>query len=158
MRRPSVLLIGVFALAACGEREVAPAPAQTQPVVEAAPAKTLTGSELRRVCRAGLAAIHGQQPEDIEIGGVEDGVVHAMWRAPVNGGLMRADCRVEGDRIQWKPLNLPDPSQIRWMDQAGDPVVRFVLNGDAITVTQRQAGGASQQTTLTVPAPDGERG
>ena len=163
MRLSSAIVIGAFALAACGEREAAPTPAETvsadvktSDAVQAAP-KVLTAGELRRVCLAGLAAIHGQQPADIDVERVEGGVVHASWRAPVDGGRMRADCRVENDLIVWKPLDLPDATLVRWMNQSGDPVVRYVVDGDAITVTQTLADGASDQTTLVVPS-GGERG
>ena len=73
MRRLSALVIGALALAACGEREAAPTPAEKvaaaakpSDAVKTAPA-VLTPADLRRVCRAGLAAIHGQQPGAVAI-------------------------------------------------------------------------------------------
>ena len=71
MRLPSAIVIGAFALAACGEREAAPTPAEKvaaeAPVLDAvqtAP-RVLNAADLRRVCRAGLAAIHGQEPSAV---------------------------------------------------------------------------------------------
>ena len=62
MRLSSAIVIGAFALAACGEREAAPSPEETvaaeAPVsdaVQTAP-RVLNAADLRRVCRAGLAA------------------------------------------------------------------------------------------------------
>ncbi|ALJ08627.1 MULTISPECIES: hypothetical protein [Brevundimonas] len=163
MRRLSALVIGALALAACGEREAAPTPAEKvaaaakpSDAVKTAPA-VLTPADLRRVCRAGLAAIHGQQPGAVAIDGVEGEVVHASWRAPVDGGRMRADCRVEKDLIVWKPLDLPDPTFVRWMNQSDDPVVRYVMDGETITITQTLPDGTTEQAELAVPAEEEAR-
>ena len=163
MRRLSALVIGALALAACGEREAAPTPAEKvaaaakpSDAVKTAPA-VRTPADLRRVCRAGLAAIHGQQPGAVAIDGVEGEVVHASWRAPVDGGRMRADCRVEKDLIVWKPLDLPDPTFVRWMNQSDDPVVRYVMDGETITITQTLPDGTTEQAELAVPAEEEAR-
>ncbi|QFU31826.1 MULTISPECIES: hypothetical protein [Brevundimonas] len=163
MRRLSAIVIGALALAACGEREAAPTPAEKvaaaakpSDAVKTAPA-VLTPADLRRVCRAGLAAIHGQQPGAVAIDGVEGEVVHASWRAPVDGGRMRADCRVEKDLIVWKPLDLPDPTFVRWMNQSDDPVVRYVMDGETITITQTLPDGTTEQAELAVPAEEEAR-
>ena len=151
MRLTAVLMLAPFALAACGERaeEAAPTPAE---VVSAAPAESdaapaaprvLDAADLRRVCRAGLAGIHGQRLEDISIDGVEGEVVNASWRAPVDGGRRRAQCRVEGDLITWKPADAGTPEQARWMNQSGDPVTRFVLDGGAITINTTLPDGTT---------------
>jgi len=163
MRRLSAIVIGALALAACGEREAAPTPAEKvaaaakpSDAVQTAPA-VLTPADLRRVCRAGLAAIHGQQPGAVAIDGVEGEVVHASWRAPVDGGRMRADCRVEKDLIVWKPLDLPDLTFVRWMNQSDDPVVRYVMDGATITITQTLPDGTTEQAELAVPAEEEAR-
>ena len=163
MRLSTAIVIGAFALAACGERDAAPTPAEkvsaevkASDAVQAAP-KVLTVGELRRVCQAGLAQVHGQEPAAIAVDGVENGVVHASWRAPVDGGRMRADCRVENDLIVWKPLDLPDTTLVRWMNQSGDPVIRYVMDGDAITITQTLPDGTTEQAELAVPAEEEAR-
>lgn len=154
----SILLLGLVALAACGQRtdEAAPTPAEA---VSAAPAKSdaaptaprvLDTAELRRVCRAGLAGIHGQQLTDISIDGLDGAVVNASWRAPVDGGRRRAQCRVEGDLITWKPADAADPAQARWMNQSGDPVTRFVLDGEAITINTTLPDGTTATETYAV--------
>ena len=158
MRRLSALVIGALALAACGEREAAPTPAEKvaaaakpSDAVKTAPA-VLTPADLRRVCRAGLAAIHGQQPGAVAIDGVEGEVVHASWRAPVDGGRMKADCRVEKDLVVWKPLGLPDAAMVRWMNQSGDPVIRYALDGATVAITQTLPDGTTERAELAVPA------
>ena len=160
MRALAVLMLAPFVLAACGERaeEAAPTPAE---VVSAAPAESdaapaaprvLDAAELRRVCRAGLAGIHGQRLEDITIDGVEGEVVNASWRAPVDGGRRRAQCRVEGDLITWKPADAGTPEQARWMNQSGDPVTRFVLDGETITINTTLPDGTTATEEYAVAA------
>ncbi len=161
MRLSPAIVIGALALAACGERAAAPKPTETASAEVKAPetaaAVVLLETDLRRVCRAGLAAVHGQQPAAIDIDGVEGGVVHASWRAPVDGGRMRADCRVQNDAIEWKPLDLPDETLVRWMNQPGDPVIRYVMNGGAITITQTLPDGTTERADLAVPAEEEAR-
>ena len=160
MRLIAVPMLAVLTLAACGERadEAAPTPAE---VVSATPAESdaapsapavLNAADLRRVCRAGLAGIHGQRLGDITIDGLEGEVVNASWRAPVDGGRRRAQCRVEGDLITWKPADADDPEQNRWMNQSGDPVTRFVLDGEAITINTTLPDGTTATETYAVAA------
>lgn len=158
MRLIAVPMLAVLTLAACGERadEAAPTPAE---VVSATPAESdaapaaptvLGAADLRRVCRAGLAGIHGQQLGDITVDGLEGEVVNASWRAPVDGGRRRAQCRVEGDLITWKPADAGTPEQARWMNQSGDPVTRFVLDGEAITINTTLPDGTIATETYSV--------
>ena len=160
MRALAVLMLTPFALAACGERaeEGAPTPAE---VVSTTPAKTdaapaapavLDAAGLRRVCQAGLAAIHGQQLGDITIDGLDGEIVNASWRAPVDGGRRRAQCRVENNLITWKPADAGNPDQARWMNQSGDPVTRFVLDGEAITINTTLPDGTTAAETYAVAA------
>lgn len=163
MRTTAVIAGGLLALGlglgACNPTpetaELAAAEQAAAPVVadgEAAVVGPLSTADLGRVCRASLAAIHGQTVEAVAVTGVADGVVSAQWPAPVDGGVMKAQCRVEGDLVTWKPLDLPDPAAVRWMNQAGDPVNSFALKGDVVTVTVTMPDGTKQQSDLTVPA------
>ncbi|MDI6623678.1 MAG: hypothetical protein QME55_03020, partial [Brevundimonas sp.] len=52
-------------------------------------------------------------------------------------------CRIEGDLITWKPADAADPEQARWMNQSGDPVTRFVLDGEAITINTTLPDGTT---------------
>ena len=159
MGRIAVLMLTSLSLAACGERadEAAPTPAE---VVSATPAESdaapsapavLNAADLRRVCRAGLAAIHGQTVEALQVDGVEGQVVNLTWAAPVDGGRRRAQCRVEGDLITWKPVDAPTPDQNRWMNQSGDPVTRFVLDGETITINTTLPDGTTVRSDQIVP-------
>ncbi len=92
----------------------------------------LTAGQLRQVCRAGLANIHGQALSAMQIDGLEGQVVNASWPAPVDGGRRRAQCRVEGEVVTWKPSDAKNPEEDRWMNTAADPVTRFALDGDQV--------------------------
>ena len=158
MRLSSAIVIGAFALAACGEREPAPTPTETvtaevatSDAVQTAP-KVLSAGDLRRVCRAGLAAIHGQDLSAIELDGLKGQVLNASWRAPVDGGRRRAQCRVDGDLVTWKQVDAPTTEQNRWMNQSGDPVIRYVLDGDAITINTTLPDGSTTAEEYSVAA------
>lgn len=150
MRNWALMFGAAFALAACGERAEPAAPTPVETVSAVAPASdaelgvpaVLSADQLRRVCQVGLAEIHGQGVADIQIDGLEGRIVNASWRAPVDGGRRRAQCRVEGDLITWRPVAVTDPAHDRWMNQAGDPVTRFVLDGETVTINQTLPDGA----------------
>ena len=157
MRAAVALLIGAFALAACGEpaREPADAPAVAAPVVPqtgagaSATPVTLSEGMMATVCRAGVGAVHGQPGADVTVLDRAGGVVTVGWRAPVDGGQLTAQCRIEGDRVLWRPLDRPVAGENRWMDQPGDPVVTYSLDGSTLTVSQSLPDGT---TTTTVEA------
>ncbi len=156
MPRLPFIAVGLIAIGACNAEpetarpteKAAEAPASDAVVT---PPAVLTADDLRRVCRAGLAAIHGQQVADIQIDGLEGQVISASWRAPVDGGRRTAQCRVEGDRVAWRPTGLPDAEQSRWMTQAGDTAARYVMDGQQITITQTFPDGTTSQAMMAVP-------
>ena len=150
----SMVLIGLCCsmfLAACSrtDAEQMPTPAETVSAenpasdAEASVPVELTADQLRRVCQTGLAAIHGQGVADIQIDGLEGRIVNASWRAPVDGGRRRAQCRVDGDLVTWKSVDATGPDENRWMNQAGDPVTRFVLDGETVTINQTLPDGGA---------------
>ena len=165
MRAVLILTVAIAALAACNRapEKAAPTPAEIvaadAPVSDAV-ARTpavLTAVDLRRVCKAGLAAIHGQEVASIELTGIEGDVVNAQWRAPVDGGLMKAQCRAADGLVVWKPLELPDPASVRWMNESGDPVVRYAMRGDEVEITQTLPDGMTL-TAAEVVSANGEVG
>jgi len=155
MRAFAVIALTGLTLVACGERAEPAAPTQAEQVSAVNPASDAeasvpvvpTADQLRRICQAGLAAIHGQGVTDIQIDGLEGRIVNASWPAPVDGGRRRAQCRVDGDLVTWKPVGANSPAEDRWMNQSGDPVMRFVLDGDAITIdtTHPDGNAATEQ-------------
>jgi len=166
MKRTAVIAIGFLTLAACGERPetaaqatsaTTPAPAQAgvmTPVV-AQMAIAPVASDLARVCRAGLAAIHEQAVDALAVDSLEGGVASLSWPAPVDGGRMRAQCRLEGDRIVWKPLDRPVSEQNRWMIAASDPIVRATVDGDRIIISTMSAELPLATTSFTLPSEQG---
>lgn len=155
MRSAFVLMFAGISLAACGQPADTPAPTPAETVSAGNPASdaeasvpvVLTADQLRRVCQAGLAEIHGQGVADIQIDGLEGRVVNASWRAPVDGGRRRAQCRVEGDLITWKPVDATNPGENRWMNQAGDPVTRYIFDPDNITINTTLPDGTTATET-----------
>ena len=155
---PRMTVVGVLAalsLAACGQQAEQDAPPPAEVVSAVNPASgadvvapvVLTAADLRRVCQVGLAEIHGQDPSDIQIDGVEGRVVNASWRAPVDGGRRRAQCRVDGDIVTWKPVDATNPGENRWMNQAGDPVTRYIFDPDNITINTTLPDGTTATET-----------
>ena len=160
MRAVLILTVAVASLAACNRAPERAEPTPTEIVAAEAPVSdavaqtpaVLTAVDLRRVCKAGLAAIHGQDVAAIELTGIEGDAVNAQWRAPVDGGLMKARCRASDGLVVWKPLDLPDPASVRWMNESGDPVVRYAMRGNEIEITQTLPAGTTQTAAEVVRA------
>jgi hypothetical protein len=160
MRRGLVSLPFLLALVACGQPAGAPEATPSEKVSAVEPASdsqaqapvVLTAADLRRVCRAGLAAVHGQTASAVHVDGLEGEVVNLSWAAPVDGGRRRAQCRAEDGLLTWKPVDLPTSEENRWMNQSGDPVVRFVLDGDAITINTTLPDGTTATEQYAVAA------
>ena len=160
MRNALILTVAIAALGACNQAPEKAEPTPTEIVAAEAPVSdavaqtpaVLTAVDLRRVCKAGLAAIHGPEVSAIELTATEGQVLNAQWRAPVDGGLMKAQCRAADGLVVWKPLELPDPAAVRWMNQSGDPVVRYAIRGDEIEITQTLPDGTTQAATEVVRA------
>lgn len=158
----SVVMLAALSptLISCGSPEAEPSPAEQVSAAapksdaEAAAPVVLTAQQLRQVCRAGLGNIHGQTLEAIQIDGLEGQVVNASWRAPVDGGVRRAQCRVDGDIVTWRPVGGTGGEE-RWMNQAGDPVARFVLDGDTVTINSTLPDGTTSAETYAVRAEGG---
>ena len=160
MKALGVMLVGSLTLAACGPAAEKAEPTPAEIVSAATPASdavaaapvVLSAADLRGVCRAGLAAIHGQTADAIQIDGLEGEIVNASWRAPVDGGRRRAQCRVDGDLVTWKQIDAPNPEQNRWMNQSGDPVTRFAVDGGEITITTTLPDGTTATEDYAVAA------
>jgi len=154
MRATHTLLAGALVLAACGEpaSEPADAPAgvaSTDGQAGAGPSATpMTLSEtlVADVCRAGVGAVFGQPGSEVAVLNRAGGVITVGWRAPVDGGQLTAECRVEGDRVLWRPLDRPVAEENRWMDQPGDPVVTYSLEGSAVMISQSLPDGTTTTT------------
>ena len=135
-------------LAACGEPADAPAQVEAQPTAVAAPV-ALDEAAIATVCQAGVGAVYGQSGADVMVLDRAGNIVTVGWRAPVDGGQLTAECRIEGDRVLWRPLDRPVAGENRWMDQPEDPAVTYALDGSTLTVSQRMPDGT---TTTTVQA------
>lgn len=166
MRAAAFIVVSALALAACSaesEKAASPPEVVAGPVVPAvdassAPTVVLNETSRRQVCVAGMAAIHGQTIDAagfegetvgaVRIDGTDGNIVSLSWPAPVDGGRRYADCRIEGDVIEWRPTRPGSGEAAAWMNGPADPVTRFALEGDEILVTQTFDDGTRTQTML----------
>ena len=173
MRLTAVPMLALFALAACGERANAPAApvekAAAAPVAQAAaPAPVvLSTADLRRVCVTAMVSIHGQTVDAagfegqtanaIRVERNDGGVVAVSWPAPVDGGRRSGECRVEGDRVFWRPTHLPSGQESSWMTGPEDPVVSYTIDDREVVITQTFPEGGKSQTSAFLPSEEEAR-
>lgn len=143
---PAVALVAMVAAcdrAAEPATEAAPEPA---PVLDPSP-EPLDEAGLRAVCQAVLAAVNELPAGLIEAEGGAGGIANLSWRAPVDGGRAHAQCRVTGDVAEWRLANLPGGEEA-WRTGAADPIIRYVREGERITVIQTFPDGTSARTSV----------
>ena len=157
MRNAFSLIALTALLTACGQAEEpasAPETAAEPAVVTQASPEALDQAGLRDVCRAAIATVNELPVALIDVDGVEtldEGeAVNLSWRAPVDGGRAQAQCRVEGDVVVWRLTGLPDPEAQVWRTGPTDPIVRYVREGEAVTIIQTLPDGTSSQAQVSV--------
>lgn len=174
MRAAAVIVMTALTLAACGAEadkaapttEIVAGPAVSAVDANSAATVVLNETTRRQVCVAGMAAIHGQTIDAagfegetvgaVRVDGTDGTVISLSWPAPVDGGRRFADCRIEGDVIQWRPKRPGSGEAAAWMNGPADPVTRFTIEGDEIRVTQTFDDGTKTQTMLSAPSARGQ--
>ena len=167
MRLTVVPMLVLFALTACGERADAPVvlveKAADAPVVQATAPEpvVLSTADLRRVCVTAIVAIHGeavdatgfegQTSNAIRVERNDGDVVAVSWPAPVDGGRRSGECRVEGNRVFWRPTNLPSGQESSWMTGPDDPVLSYTIDDRDVVITQTFPEGGKSQTSASLP-------
>ncbi len=137
------------ALAACGGDA-----SNTQGELQdsAAVARTLSSSERETICKAAIGDINGQDPGGVTVASVAAAVIRINHAPSETNKVSASDCRVEDNRILWRPIDIDGPGTGpgRWRDGPGDAKISFTLNGAQATITTAAPGESPTSNTYTV--------
>ncbi|VXB47885.1 hypothetical protein [Brevundimonas sp. G8] len=106
MRLVAALLLILPTLAACGDGEKAAPQATSAPKasataeVEAAPvSKAVAPADLQSACRDVVNRMFGQGGDAVTFKANGEQAAEVSWRAPVDGGVLKFECRADGDGV-----------------------------------------------------------
>lgn len=106
MRLVAALLLILPTLAACGDGEKAAPQATSAPKasataeVEAAPvSKAVAPADLQSACRDVVNRMFGQEGDAVTFKANGEQAAEVSWRAPVDGGVLKFECRADGDGV-----------------------------------------------------------
>ncbi|WP_428155167.1 hypothetical protein [Brevundimonas sp.] len=104
MRLAAALLLILPTLAACGDGEKAAPQATSAPTasaaaeIEAAPvSKAAAPADLESACRDVVNRMFGQEGDAVTFKATGEQAAEVSWRAPVDGGVLKFECRAEAD-------------------------------------------------------------
>ncbi|MEZ8028703.1 hypothetical protein A1OW_02885 [Enterovibrio norvegicus] len=96
-----------------------------------------------QICKASIAAIKKKSPTVMTVDKVvveaetELNIYYMSYRRPDDGGKWHVRCKVNKTRAIWSQ------NEGRWRDQAQDPTIRFVIDGDEITINESYPDGSA---------------
>ena len=112
----------------------------------------LVPEDLRRVCRAAIADLNGQDPSITKVVSEDAGTIRIRYTRPSDGKVWTNDCRIEGDRIVWRTVNAfgAGSGEGRWRSDPADEVLTYRAQGDRVTITTTFSGEEPASETYTV--------
>ena len=160
MRKAGTIAIAL-ALSACSDSTPQPSPQEARPSAadlakadadmgvvasKAEPTKPLTPAETVSVCKAAIAELFGHSPRIMKTAPFQ-GVTRVLYRRPDDGKLWANDCKVDGDRIMWRSVDVVPG---RWRNDPADEVLTFKVTGKSVELltTYSDGSGASAKQPL----------
>ena len=143
----------ILALAACSESTPQPSPQQAKPSAadlakadtdlgvvpsKVEPTKPLTPAKTASVCKAAIAELFGHSPRIMKTAPF-GGVMRVLYRRPDDGKLWTNDCKLEGDRILWRSVDVVPG---RWRNDPADEVLTFKITGKSVELLTIYSDGS----------------
>ena len=147
-------LTATMALAACSDATPKPSPQQAKPSAadlakadadlgvvpsKVEPTKPLTAVKTASVCKAAIAELFGHSPRIMKTAPF-GGVTRVLYRRPDDGKLWTNDCRLDGNRIMWRSV---DVIPGRWRDHPADEVLTFKVKGKTVELLTTYSDGST---------------
>lgn len=115
----------------------------------------VSDTDLGRICRAAVAELNATPAGIIQVTRVSGGIAQVRYRRPSDGTTWTNECRLEGDRVIWRMLDLAGPGTGpgRWRDDPMDEVVTYRASGPQISIRTEFPGEpeATIENTHVVP-------
>jgi hypothetical protein len=101
------------------------------------PSAVIDPAKAALICKAGIAKLFQQPVGSMKAAPMAGGIVRVSYRRSSDNTLWKNDCRLEGDRILWRALDVsPGSGPGRWRDDPADGTVTYKMDGDRIVVTE----------------------
>ena len=148
----------VLALAGCSESAPQPSPQEAGPSAadlaradadlgvvpsKVEPTKPLTPAKTASICKAAIAELFGHSPRIMKTAPF-GGVTRVLYRRPDDGKLWTNDCKLEGDRIMWRSVDVVPG---RWRNDPADEVLTFKVTGKSVELLTTYSDGSTATAT-----------
>ncbi len=134
-------LLCSLSLVGCERPAQVASDAPTSPVAEtnamATPSAVIDPAKAALICKAGIAKLFQQPAASMKAVPMAGGIVRVSYRRSSDNTLWTNDCRVEGDRIVWRAVDVsPGSGPGRWRDDPADGALTYKVDGDHIDVAE----------------------
>lgn len=149
-----LILAVTMALPACSDPVPQPRPQEAKPSVadlakadadmgvvpsKVEPTKPLTPAKTASICKAAIAELFGHSPKIMKTAPFQ-GVTRVLYRRPDDGKLWTNDCKLEGDRIMLRSV---DVIPGRWRNDPADEVLTFKVTGHTVLMQTTYSDGSA---------------
>ena len=150
----TLTLAATMALPACSDQAPQPRPQEARPSAadlanadadmgvppsKAEPTKPLTPAKTASICKAAIAELFGHSPKIMKTAPFQ-GVTRVLYRRPNDGKLWTNDCKLEGDRIMWRSVDVVPG---RWRNDPADEVLTFKVTGKSVELLTSYSDGST---------------
>jgi hypothetical protein len=89
------------------------------------------------ICKTGIAKLFQQPVSSMKAVSMPGGIIRVSYHRSSDNTLWKNDCRLEGDRILWRAIDVsPGSGPGRWRDDPADGRVTYSVKGDEIIVEE----------------------
>lgn len=103
----------------------------------ATPSAVIDPAKAALICKAGIAKLFQQPATSMKAAPMVGGIIRVSYRRSSDNTLWTNDCRLEGNRILWRAVDInPGSGPCRWRDDPVDGRVTYSVKGDEIIVEE----------------------
>jgi hypothetical protein len=89
---------------------------------------SLDATQASNVCKAGIAILMGRDPKTMKAKPLPGQMTRIEYRRPSDGKLWKHDCRIDGDRVVTRGVDMFGDDELgRWRDGLDDEVITLKL-------------------------------
>jgi len=104
---------------------------------------SVSPSLTKSICKAAVAEINGRSPSIMKVTPIADGILRISYNRPDDGKLWKSDCKLEGNRIMWRSVDLsPGSGPGRWRNHPDDEVLTYAIKGNKVDIKTTWSDGS----------------
>ena len=112
----------------------------------------ISSKDRARICRTFDADMGGYDPKIVKVVADNGSIVRTRYARPDDGKLWTTECRLDGKRIVWRPVDADGPRSGlgRWRNGPSDETITFDLRGESVVIRTNWQDGSSSTNSYQV--------